>query len=181
MPMYALRARRASRIALPRRTALAGTLLLAVAVLGFAAPVRAQSFDRADAAAIERYTLTMPKFDAWVRASTEIANAMKGKSDDEKNAAAVDMSSAYAIDEIADRLSAVPEVRRAVRNARLTPREYTILNVVILQTMLADAMKRANPNAATPKGVNAANLEFLHANRAQIEARLKALQAARAG
>lgn len=179
MQIRATRVRRAPSVSLPRRTPLIMMLLLAaVSVLGLAASAQAQSFDREDAAAIERYTLTMAKFDAWVQASTEIADAAKTmkKTDDDSDD---DTPTPRTLDEMADQLVAIPEVRRAVRNARLTPREFTILNLVILQAVMADALIREVPNAEVPKGINRANLEFVRANRAKIDARLKELQAKR--
>jgi hypothetical protein len=170
------RAHRASRLLPARASRAAGALLVAAALLSLATPARAQTVSAADEKAIASYTLTMPKFDAWIAASMEIAESMKGKSEEERQAAAMDLNASASLDEIIAQLDKVPEVRRAVGNARLTTREYVILNLAVIQAMMANAMLQANPNAATPKGVNPANVEFMRANQAQIQARMKELR-----
>jgi len=182
MQIRATRVRRAPRASLARRTPLAVVLLLAaISMLGLTAPAGAQSFDRDDTAAIERYTLTMAKFDAWVEASTQIADAAKTMKKTTDDDADEEKPTPRTLDEMADQLSAIPEARRAMQNARLTPREFTILSLVIMQTVMADQLIREVPKAEVPKGLNPANLEFVRANRAKIDARLKELQAKQRG
>lgn len=154
---------------------------LAAAVL-VARPALAQSHDDADTRAINAYTLTMPKVEAWMNATLDMYKAAKAKaaaegedgaSEDEDD----DASGNESLDETAARINRMPEARRALRAAGLTAREYTLVSLTLMQAMMADAMMRQYPKMERPK-INQANLAFVQKNRAHLEARMNALKAA---
>lgn len=158
-------------------------VLLGVAAALVARPALAQSHDDADTRAFNSYTLTMPKVEAWARASLDIYKAAKAKAaaqgedaasedeDDEED------SSNQSLDEMAARINRQPEARRALRAAGLTAREYMLVSLTLMQAMMADQMMRQYPNMERPK-INPANLAFVQKNRARLEARMNELKAA---
>ena len=155
-------------------------VVLFLAALGVRA-ARAQSSGDGDEAAIRRYTLTMPKVEAWIRASRDVAAAAQAKAkamgdsvqdDDSDDDAGGDES----IDGMAARLARHPEVKRALEGAGLTPREFALVSLTLMQAMMADALLQKYPNAKHPDNLNPANLAFVKANRAQLEAKMAQLK-----
>jgi hypothetical protein len=126
---------------------------------------------RALDAAIRSYQLTMPKVDAWMLAGVEMARAFKGRTPPD-----ISHDDAKSIDEMAAQYDAVPEVRRAIRKAKLSTKEYATLSLVIMQAMMADQLLAENPSAPPPANLNPANLAFVRANKGALEKKFKAVQ-----
>lgn len=125
-------------------------------------------------AALKGYTLTMPKVDAWANAGVEAARALKARTtplpEPEREA--------RTIEEMAAQFDAIPEMRRAIRKAGLSTREYALLGMVIMQAQMFEAVSGADPKAKPPHNMNPANLAFARANKAVLTQKLKAVQAA---
>jgi hypothetical protein len=153
-------------------------LLLVLAVLFVAMPVAAgaQSRGEADAKEVDAYRLTIPRFDAWVKASLAMAKTHAGKVDDEGDDEAVENDAQW-LDDIARKLDGMPEALTAIRGAGLSSREYAILSMVILQSVMADEMMKQYPTMEAPK-INPQHLEFVRSNRAHVEKQMAALKAA---
>jgi hypothetical protein len=165
-----------------RRAALRPAPLVAVVLLCMLANVAgAQRSRAADAAELKGYRLTMPKVEAWAKASVAIAEAMKAKvaSGDTVSDDADEGESAGSLDDVAARLQREPTVRRALRSAGISAREYSIVGLVLMQAMMAEAMMRQNPTVKLGE-VNPANVQFVKTNRARLEERLRAVKAAAA-
>ena len=128
---------------------------------------------RALDAAVMNYTLTMPKVDAWARAGIDAAQALKAR----KTPPPDPECEAKTIDEMAAQLDAIPELRRAIRKAGLSTKEYALLGMVIMQVQMFDAIAGADPTAKLPYNMNPANLAFARANKAALEQKLRAVQA----
>jgi hypothetical protein len=155
------------RMQLSRALVLA-TLVCAVPGVLHAQDARGRALD----AALVSYKLTMPKVDAWVLAGVEMAHAFKGRTPPDMD------GNAKTIDEMAAQYDAVPEMRRAIRKAKLSTREYATLGMVIMQAMMFESMLTEAPNAKLPANMNPANLTFVRANKGVLQKKMEAAQAA---
>jgi len=159
------------------------TLLLAAAALVVAPASHAQKLTP-DEKLLHDYVLTMPKVEAWASASIDLANTMKAMSPSEKarRKAELEAQAQSEKDEsiagMAASMERVPEIRRAFRKAGLTTREGMTLSLALMQAMMFEQVAAMNPDAKVPYNMNPANVEFVRKNKAQLEARLKAVQEA---
>lgn len=151
-------------------------LVLAALFITMPAAAGAQGRGEADAKAVDAYRLTIPKFDAWVKASLAMAKAHAGKVEDDEDEDAVENDAQW-LDDIARKLDGIPEARTAIRGAGLSSREYAVLSMVILQSVMADEMMKQYPTMEAPK-INPQHLEFVRTNRAYVEKQMAALKAA---
>ena len=160
------------------------TLLLAAAM--FAVPAAHAQKMTPDEVTIRNYTLTMPKVEAWAAASIDIANAMKAMPAAERERRKAEMEAQAqaesqkdeSISGMAATMEKVPEIRRAFRKAGLTTREGMTLSLALMQAMMYDQVAATNPDAKIPYNMNPANLAFVRKNKAQLDARMKAVQEA---
>lgn len=160
------------------------TTFLAAAVVLLAAPAAQAQKLSPDEVVIRNYVLTMPKVEAWATASIDIANAMKAMpaSERARRKAEMEAQSQGEKDEsiagMAASLERVPEIRRAFRKVGLTTREGMTLSLVLMQAVLYDQIAATNPDAKVPYNMNPVNVAFVRKNKAQLEARMKAVQEA---
>jgi hypothetical protein len=133
---------------------------------------------------IHDYTLTMPKVEAWASASIDFATAFKAMPASERARRKAEMEAQAqsekdeSIAGMAASMERVPEIRRAFRKAGLTTREGVTLSLVLMQAVMFDQVAAMNPDAKVPYNMNPANVAFVRKNKAQIEARMKAVQEA---
>jgi hypothetical protein len=157
------------------------TLLLAATMFAAAPAAHAQKLTP-DEQVIRNYTLTMPKVEAWATASIDFANAFKAMPAAERARRKAEMEAQQQETEtlagMAASMERVPEIRRAFRKAGLTTREGVTLSLVLMQAMMYDQVAAMNPDAKVPYNMNPANLAFVRKNKAQLEARMKAVQEA---
>ena len=160
------------------RNTLARILTLVALVCSASQALDAQDAkSRALDAALKGYTLTMPKVEAWAKAGVESARALRAR----KTPPPDPEREAKTIDEMAAQFDAVPEMRRAIRKAGLSTKEYALLGMVIMQVQMFDAIAGADPTAKLPYNMNPANLAFARANKAALAQKFRALQEATVG
>lgn len=154
--------------------AFAALLILALAP----AAARAQSdFD----SVLAKYELTMPKVKAWEQASIAAAGALKARPANAENADIEALSDADdSFDDMVAKMDAVPEMRRAAHQARLTTREFATIGLVLMQAMMADQILQMSPDAKAPENLNPENLKFVRAHKAELQHSLEVVQAASA-
>jgi hypothetical protein len=157
--------------------------MIALCALVLAPAAHAQKLTP-DEVIIRNYVLTMPKVEAWASASIDIANAMKAMPASERARRKAEMEAQaetekdQSIAGMASTMERVPEIRRAFRKAGLTTREGMTLSLVLMQAVMYDQVAAANPDAKIPYNMNPANLAFVRKNKAQLDARMKAVQEA---
>lgn len=158
------------------------TTLFAAMVVAVAAPAAHAQKLTADEAVIRNYTLTMPKVEAWATASIDFANAFKAMPASERARRKAELETQQQETEtiagMAASMERVPEIRRAFRKAGLTTREGVTLSLVLMQAVMYEQVAAMNPDAKVPYNMNPANLDFVKKNKAQLEARMKAVQEA---
>lgn len=148
------------------------TALLALAPV--ALPAQSTRENNALDAAVRGYQLTMPKVDAWARASIEATRALKSRTTPPPEPE----REAKTIDEMAAQFDAIPEMRRAIRKAGMSTKEYALLGMVMMQAQMYQAVQAENPRAEVPYNMNPANVAFMKANKAAVEKRVKEVAAA---
>jgi len=163
------------------RVRIDGWFMCLVMLLAIAPVARAQKLTP-DEVTLRSYVLTMPKVEAWATASIDIANAMKAMPASERAKRKAEMEAQEQENEtiasMAATMERVPEVRRAFRKAGLTAREAVTLSLALMQATMFDQIAATNPDAKLPSNVNPVNVTFVRKNKAQLGARMKAVQEA---
>ncbi len=138
----------------------------------------------ADLADVTNYELTMDRVERYFQASINIGRAMQGMSPAERQAfeGPEDQEEMPSLDDMAARISANPAVESAVRDAGLTPREYGVIAMSMLQAAMAQAFSAMQPNAdpdslARAAGANPANVAFMRDNAEELGRRQEELAA----
>lgn len=143
---------------------------VATLALLLAAPAAsAQSQADVDLKAITAYSLTMPKYQQYLDATVNMANAVA------QNPELAQRLDGYANGSLAEQgklLEGLPQVRAAIAAAGLTTRDYLLTQGALLQAGMAYAMAKdakMPPDSVIKKaGVSRANLEFYQKNEAEI-------------
>jgi hypothetical protein len=152
------------------RSSSIGTLLLFVGlpILSFPSMVSAQEEDD-DTKAYQSYTLTIPKYKKYLAASVNLANAGQRNPEVKKTLQTVLDAS---LEEVPALFNRVPEARRAVADAGLTPREFVLILGVSVGAKMANHMVKkegmAPAAAAEDAGVTQAQLDFYRKNETEI-------------
>lgn len=123
-------------------------------------PVAAADSDEREIAA---YTLDMKTVRALFAANSALAKLETGEEDEEDE----DDEDMATIDDIVDRIESDPDAKRAVAAAGLSPREYAVATLAMVQAGLVVAL--GGDNAPVPEGVNPKNVALIRANRAEID------------
>jgi hypothetical protein len=139
----------------------------------------------ADLADVTNYELTMDRVDRYFDATLNMGRAMQSMTPAEREAfdGPEDEESMPTLDDMADRISANPQLEGAVRDAGLTPREYGTVAMAMLQAGMAQAFSAMQPNAdpdslARAAGANPANVAFMRDNAEELGRRQQELAAA---
>jgi hypothetical protein len=143
---------------------------------GEAMAASAQTTDIGD---IRDYELRMEQVDKYYAAFRNIAQAMQRMTPAEReqlntDASTVDLNAYVA------KLEQQPEINRAIRDAGLTPREFSLILWSMLQSGMASAVLQTRPNAnedslAREMNVSMANVRFMREHDAELRQRQQAL------
>jgi hypothetical protein len=137
-----------------------------------------------DLADISQYRLTMDKFDKYIAAQKNLA--VKSASMTPAQRAALEARNDVAdpnqnLDETVKRIESEPMVVAAIRDAGLSPREFMMITMSFLQTGMAAAVAKMQPNANQDSLIRAMkanpdNVKFYNENEAEITRKAKALE-----
>lgn len=155
------------------------THALAVLALSFpTAAATAQSRGDADLKAISAVTLTLPKYQQYLDATVNLANAAAKTPG---LAARLDGYGEKSVSEQVKLLDGVPQARGAIMATGLSTREYVLTQGALLQAGIAFAMTKGTgvpvDSVVKKAGVSRANLEFYRQNEAEIGRRAKEAEA----
>ena len=116
---------------------------------------------------VSDYRLDMDKMRKFTIAMRGFAEAARTDS-----TAAMGMSagSGATTAQMISRLESHPLARNVLREAGLSAEDYVWITAAWLQAAMTAGSLEASPDAKMPEGQNPQNLEFLKANKAQIEA-----------
>ena len=136
--------------------------VLATALLAPAFSV-AQEFSESDTREIASYVLNEAGLAKYAEASRnlgEIAEQLPGNCDDDEGM--------QSLDDGAERLNAIPEVRAALESAGMTAREYVVFSLSLFQNGMA-AWVLSQPGGTLPPDTSMANVEFFRAHEATLQ------------
>jgi hypothetical protein len=133
---------------------------------------------------IANYRLTMDKIDKYVAAQRNIMlkakslspaerAAMEARNEGKNNANAT-------LDDMTRNIESEPMMRDAVRDAGLSPREFTMVTISLMQTAMASGVAKMRPNDNQDSLIRAMkaspeNVKFFLENEAEITRRQTAL------
>ena len=134
-----------------------------------ATPAPAAAVAKADNAADAGFELTMAKVDGFLAASKNLAAVEQADAslDSAMNASTED-GAAYAA-----RLEASPKLREAIEQAGLSTRDYALTTESLFATLMAVGAQEAGMLKDIPAGIDPRHVEFVKANRAELERKLK--------
>lgn len=137
-----------------------------------------------DLADVTAYRLDMDKIDRWLAANRNGAVAMASLSPAEKRAIAEqeDRDEDQSLDGMARQIEANPHMAKAVRDAGLSPREYALISMSVVQSGMAAAVLQMRPNDNQDSLVremkaNIDNVRFMRENEAVIRQKREKMEA----
>ncbi|HTU64963.1 MAG TPA: hypothetical protein VMF52_03345 [Steroidobacteraceae bacterium] len=143
--------------------ALLPALLVVAAICG--QPTHAAPSGDADLRELSRYELTMTDMRKFAAANANLAKTERNE-DDEGG------SDKESLDDMAARIAKIPEARKAIEAAGLTPRQYAVITMALFQAAFAQYAvdQGADPaKVARDAGVNPANLRFVKEHKQELE------------
>ncbi len=130
-----------------------------------------------DLADVTQYRLTMDKYDKYLAAQKNIMMKAKSLTPEQRKAMeerndARDSNNAN-LDEMTRNIEAEPMMVSAIRDAGLSPREYAVLTVSIMQSAMAAGVAKMQPNANQDSLIremkaNPDNVRFFQQNEAEL-------------
>jgi hypothetical protein len=136
-------------------------MLFATLLAAALAPTVTQALDDRDTKEIAAYQITDAAFAKYSQATRGLGALAK-----QLPANCGDDDSPQSLASLAAKMDAVPAVKAAITSAGMTSREYLVFSFALLQAGFAAAI----PGANLPAGVGAANVAFVKAHKAAIEA-----------
>lgn len=135
---------------------------------------------------ISEYRLSMDKYDKYLAAQRNIALKAKDLSPAEKEAfrkrADARGDANESLDDMVRNIESEPLMNSAIREAGLSPREFTMITMAMMQTAMAASVAQMRPNdnqdsLMREMKANPDNVKFWKANEAEITRKNKELEA----
>jgi hypothetical protein len=153
-----------------------------------AAPASAIAGTKGDAelADVQSYKLSMEKIDKMLAAQRNLAAKAKAMTPAERDAmqARGESSSdpSASLDDMARKIDGEPMLRDAIHQAGLSPREYVLITMSMMQTGMADGVLKMRPkdnqdSLIREMKANPDNIKFYREHEAEITAKTKAIEA----
>ena len=150
------------------------------------APVASNNTAGEDLEDVARYQLTMAKYDKYLAAQKNLALKAKSLSPAEREAMNTRQegrdNSGANLDEMAKNIESEPLMAAAIREAGLSPREFAVLTVSIMQSAMAAGVAKMRPtdnqdSLIRAMKANPANVKFFNDNEAELTRKQKELEA----
>ena len=132
--------------------------------------------------ALKQEISALEKKDELTDAESEKLDDLRAKLEEmeEKNSGSSD-ANAETLDEMARRIEREPLMAKAIRDAGLSPREYTLLSLVTFQAMMVHGVQKQLGNKPLPPDVAstvlAENIKFVADNEAEITRLMEKMKA----
>jgi hypothetical protein len=154
------------------------SLVFTLTLLSNSSFASAQISPDRDTKAYGSYPLTMPKYQKYLTAMVNLAQA---NSRNPKIGHAMEGFDSLSSDQMVAQLTRVADARRVITSTGLTPRDYVLTQGAVMRAGVAyNTMKelKLSPDSATKAfGVSRANLEFVGKNDAEITRSMNAAEA----
>ena len=137
----------------------------------------------ADLADLSRYRLSMDKVDRYYTAQRNLFNKIKDMSPAEREALekSQESNNNANLDDMVRNIERSPVYRDAVRQAGLSPREYVMVTMALMQSMMASSVLQMRPkdnqdSLAREMKVHPDNIKFIREHEAEITQKAKAME-----
>ena len=140
----------------------------------------------AELADVQSYRLSMDKIDKMLAAQRILAAKAKAMTPAEREAMEArgdsDSDPNESLDDMARKIEKEPMLRDAIREAGLSPREYVLITMSMMQTGMADGGLKMRPkdnqdSLIRAMKANPDNIKFYREHEAEITAKSKAIEA----
>lgn len=125
-----------------------------------------------DMSKVDAYYATIGKISEMYKADPSLAVGKDGEEDDP-----VGMDASESIDAYIARIEADPKAKRLVTSAGMSVSDFAHTNAALLEGMMAAGMMEATGKKDVPEGINPQYVAFAQQHKAELEAKLSALQA----
>jgi hypothetical protein len=125
-----------------------------------------------DMAKVDAYYATIDRISQMYKADPSLATGKDGEEDDP-----VSMDASESIDAYIARIEADPKAKRLVTSAGMSVSDFAHTNAAMLEGMMAAGMMEATGKTEVPAGINPQYVEFAQQHKAELEAKMTALQA----
>jgi hypothetical protein len=125
-----------------------------------------------DMAKVDAYYATIGKITEMSMADPSLTTGKDGEEDDR-----VSMDASESVDEYIARVEADPKAKRLVTSAGMSVSDFAHTNAAMLEGMMAAGMMEATGKKEIPAGINPQYVEFARQHKAELEAKIEALQA----
>jgi hypothetical protein len=125
-----------------------------------------------DMAKVDAYYATIGKITEMSIADPSLATGKDGEEDDR-----VSMDASESVDEYIARIEADPKAKRLVTSAGMSVSDFAHTNAAMLEGMMGAGMMEATGKKDLPPGINRQYVEFARQHKAELEAKIEALQA----
>lgn len=137
----------------------------------------------ADLRAVQDYKLTMDRVDRFYASMRNVGLALKDMTPEERlqHDVGFDGDDNASLDQISERLDKDPIMRKALADAGLSAREYSMLTMAIIQSGMAAAVLEMRPEADADSLIramqaNPENVRFMRDHKSELEAKQQAMQ-----
>ena len=137
-----------------------------------------------DMTAITSYRLSMDRLDKHFAAQRNLMQAFSRMTPEEREAgkARMEAGDENSLDAMAAKYDRVPAVRKAIADAGLTSREFTVMTMSLVQAGMAASVLKMRPNddadsLAREMKASIENIRFLQEHEAEIARKQKELEA----
>ncbi len=127
---------------------------------------------------VQDFKLSMPRMQKWAQAGRNLVALSKARPDLESSYKVEQNAS---LDQQVAALEGHPEVRKAVKDAGLSPREFTMISFAYMQAATAQSVGRMPPGRTRDSvmqslKVHPDNVTFIQSNRSELEKLMKEMQ-----
>jgi hypothetical protein len=137
-----------------------------------------------DLSNVTNYRLTMDKYDKYLAAQRNMALKVKGLSPEQRQAMENSGSSDAnaSLDDMVKTLESQPLIASAVRDAGLSPREFALFTISMMQSSMAAGVLKMRPkdnqdSLIRQMQANPENVKFVQQHEAEITQKQKAIEA----
>jgi hypothetical protein len=131
--------------------------------------LHAQGAEAKDLDELAHYTLTMDKVTRVQQTFPEV-NALVKANPNLATALGTNSNQPHTIADVEHRIAAVPQLVAVFTKHGLTPHEFIVVELTLVQSAFAFAAKQSGAKLATDNHVNPANITFIEQHKAELEA-----------
>lgn len=125
-----------------------------------------------DMSGVDAYYATIGRISAMYQADPSLALGKDGEEDDP-----VAMDASESVEEYVARIEADPKARRLVTSAGMSVSDFAHTSAALLEGMMAAGVMEATGKTEVPEGINPQYVAFAQQHKAELQAKLSALQA----